>query len=253
MKPNSPQNDAMLEARLLDAIRLCSRRYQPVFVGFLSEAQAFSAQGILRREGFFRYLFWGGFEEAERVMFGAFPEYQEPDPSEFPIAAFTASFRECDVLTHRDFLGALMGAGINRDTVGDLLVEPGRGVLFLREEISEYVSTQLTKIGRVGVRVAPGFEEPLPGGLGFVPFSGVIASPRLDCAAAAALQTSREKAARLVEAGSVLLNGIQTLSLSATVKAGDRLSVRGMGRFILDQIGPETKKGRFNLSGRKYR
>ena len=70
---------------------------------------------------------------------------------------------------------------------------------------------------------------------------------------AAALRISREKAARLVESGGVLLGGVQIMSVSAAVKDGDRLSVRGKGRFILDQIGPETKRGRVNLSGRKYR
>ena len=253
MKQNSPGENAVLEARLLDAVRLCSRRSQPVFVGFLSQAEAFSAQEVLRREGFFRSMFWGGFEGAERVMFGAFPDYLEPEPELFPISAVTASFRDCDKLTHRDFLGSLMALGITRDTVGDLLIEPGRGVLFLREEMAGYVQTQVEKIGRVGVRLTPGFTEPLPGGLGFEPFSAVIASPRLDCVVAAALRTSREKAARLVESGAVLLGGVQILSVSAAVKDGDRLSVRGQGRFILDQIGPETKRGRVNLSGRKYR
>lgn len=253
MKKHTPQNDGMLQARLLDAVRLCQQRCQPAFVGFLSEAEAFSAQGILRREGFFNYLLWGGYEGAERVIFGAFPDFAEPDPAQFPIGAITASFRTCDVLTHRDFLGALMSAGIVRDTVGDLLAEPGRGVLFLRQEIADYVQSQLTKIGRVGVRVEPGFHEPLPGGLGFEPFQSVIASARLDCAAAAALQISREKAAQLVLAGNVLLNGVPALSLSVPVEEGDRLSVRGKGRFILDQVGPQTKKGRLNLSGRKFR
>lgn len=252
-KYSSQTDTALLEAKLLDAVRLCARRCQPVFVGFLSEAEAFSAQGILRREGFFHCMLWGGFEGAERVMVGVFPDFMEPEPSVFPITAYTASFRTVDTLTHRDFLGALLSAGIVRDTVGDLLVEEGRGVLFLRSEISEYVKTQLTKVGRVGVRVTEGFSEPLPQGLGFQPFQSVIASPRLDCAAAAALQISREKAAALVTGGGILLNGVQILSVSAPVKAGDRLSVRGKGRFILDQIGPETKKGRLNLSGRKYR
>lgn len=253
MKHESPQENTLLQARLLDAVRLCERRFQPVFVGFLSEAEAFPAQAILRREGFFRYLLWGGFDGAERTVLGVFPEKMEPDPAVFPIAAFTARFRDCDELTHRDFLGALMGMGITRDSVGDLLIEPGRGVLFVREEMLSYVQVQLQKIGRVGVRLSPGFCEPLPGGLGFEPFQAFIASTRLDCAAAAALQLSRERTARLIEAGGVLLNGVPETSLSAPVKEGDRLSVRGRGRYLLDEVGPQTKKGRFRLSGRKYR
>ena len=69
---------------------------------------------------------------------------------------------------------------------------------------------------------------------------------------AAALGASREKASGLVAAGLVALNHEETLSPSREVKDGDRLSVRGKGRFLLDQVGPPTKKGRLKLSGRKY-
>ena len=247
-----PPDEALREARLLDAVRCAEERFRPSFVGFLTQEQADSARALMNRRGFCNYLLWGGYGDAERVVFGAFPEGGAPKTEEFPIAALTASFRPCDALTHRDFLGALMSEGIARETVGDLLVEAGRAVLFLRAEISDDVLSRVSKIGGAGVGLSPGYREPLPAGLGFTEFHEVIASARLDCVLSAVLRISRGKAAALVASRSVRLNGVPAQSVSAAVGDGDRISVRGSGRFALDRVGPVTKKGRWNLTGRKY-
>ena len=80
----------------------------------------------------------------------------------------------------------------------------------------------------------------------------MIASARLDCAVAAALGTSREKASAIIRSGLVMLNHEETDSVSLAVGDGDIISIRGKGRFILDSVGPPTKKGRLKLAGRKY-
>ncbi len=97
-------------------------------------------------------LFWGGYPDAERVFFGAFPDFMEPDAKAFPIAALTAAFRRQDRLTHRDFLGALLHAGLERSSLGDILTEEGRAVIFCRREVSGFLCTQVEKIGGVGVQ-----------------------------------------------------------------------------------------------------
>lgn len=253
MSKTLPQtNDSLLEAKLQDAAKLCSSNNRPHFIGFLDEREAELTERIMKKSAFKNYMLWGGQEASERVVFGAFPDYMEPDTSAFPIVPITATFRTGDTLSHRDFLGALMAAGINRDTLGDLLVEEGRCVLFVKAEIAEYVLQQITKIGRVGVKLEKGMREPLPQGRKFSPFSAVVASSRLDCIVAAAISTSREKASTLIESGAVLLNHVETTSVSVTVHDGDKLSIRGKGRFVLDQIGPVTKKGRLSIAGRKY-
>lgn len=245
--------DAVLEAKILDAVRLCEKTGRPRFVGFLDEREAGLAQRIVRREGFRGSFFWGGYDEAERVMFGAFPEYyEEPDREEFPFCAITVKYRPCDVLTHRDFLGSFLAAGITRSAMGDILVGEGRSVLFVKDEVSGFLIEQISKIGRVGVRLSRGAEEPFPQGRGFQKISAVIASARLDCAVAACCGLSREKAASLIGSGAVMLCHEETLSVSAPVNAGDKLSVRGKGRYIVDRVGPVTKKGRLSFQARKY-
>ena len=114
--------DQWLSARIEDAIRRSSKC--ACFVGFLDERETALAREIVNRERFSNGLFWGGFEDSERVVFGALPEYQEPDPEAFPIMGITVSFRSQDTLTHRDFLGAFLAAGVRRETIGNL--EKGR-------------------------------------------------------------------------------------------------------------------------------
>lgn len=221
-------------------------------MGFLDGAQAAFCQDFLSRRKDGTFLFWGGHENGERVMLGFFPDYLEPSPEQFPMTPFALTYRKEDKLTHRDFLGSFMALGVERSVIGDILVGEGTCVTFLREEMGEYFLQNIRKIGRVGVKTALFWEGPLPGADSFVELSGVVASERLDCLTAFVCRTSREKAAGLITAGMVSVNHREVLSVSQKVKEGDLLSVRRQGRFIIDQLGPLTSKGRLVVKCRKY-
>lgn len=245
-------DDTVLEAKLRDAVRLAQSGGRPRFVGFLDERQAVLAQKLMSNMSLKNYMLWGGHDNSERVVFGAFPDFLTPGEDEFPLTGLTAVFRRCDSLSHRDFLGALLANGIQRETLGDILVEEGRCVMFVRSEITDFILSQTEKIGRVGVTLTAGASEPLPEGVNFEDFSAVVASARLDCILAAALGISREKSCEMIHAGLVMLNHEVNTSVSAAVTEGSKLSIRGKGRFVLDRLGPVTKKGRLSIAGRKY-
>lgn len=244
--------DSVLTARIEDAVRLCELRNYPHFVGFLDERQGEMAEKIAKGLRFDQYMLWGGYSSAQRVVFGAFPERQQPDRDSFPVLPLYNAFRKEDPLSHRDFLGTLMAQGINREAVGDILVEEGRCVLFVRTEISEYVTAQLHKVGGVGIRFVEGSLSELPQGRGFVEISDTVASPRLDCIVASVAHLSREKSETLIRNGSVALNYEVILSGSKKVAPEDILSIRGFGKYRVDQIGPPTKKGRLRLLAKRY-
>ena len=132
------------------------------------------------------------------------------------------------------------------------MVGGGRCVAFLREEMAEYFLQNIEKIGRVGVKASLSREEPLPIARTFLDMSGVVASPRLDCLVAFLCRTSREKAAGLIAAGLVSVNHREALSPSSRLQEGDKVSVRRQGKFLLDQLGPTTGKGRLVVKCRKY-
>ena len=233
-------DDNLLEAKAEDALRCAQSGKAARFIGFLDERQAAHISSILKNRTFKNYMFWGGFSEAERVVFGAFPDYLQPLEESFPIMGATVAFRKQDTLQHRDFLGAFLALGLNRETLGDILVEDGRAVFFVRKEVSSVLLDGIQKVGRVGVSIQSGFQKPLPVAHRFKEISGVVASPRLDCLAA------------LIRSGLVMVDHEVFQEPSLTVREGVNLSVRGTGRFIIDRLGPVTKKGRLNVAGRKY-
>lgn len=245
------ETDALLLAKLKDGLVLSQKR--PYFLGFLDETESAFCEDFLSRSREARFLLWGGYEGAERKFLGLFPDYLEADPEEFPLLPLTFRFREEDSLSHRDFLGSFMALGIERSTVGDILVGKGRCVAFIRREMEGYFLQNLKKIGRVGVQVTSGAEDPLPILREFIDRSGVVASPRLDCLVAFLCGTSREKAAGLITAGMVMKNHREILSVSEHVKDGDTISVRKHGKFLIDQLGPFTAKGRLAVHCRKFK
>ena len=144
----------LLEAKVRDCLRMAQRR--PCFLGFLDESQRAQCQDLLKWEKGTSFLFWGGYDQAERTMLGFFPDYLEPSAQEFPLEAVTFRYRAGDKLSHRDFLGSFMALGVERDVLGDILVGEGCCVAFLRREMAPYFLDNIRKIGRVGLRRAWG-------------------------------------------------------------------------------------------------
>lgn len=246
------QDDAVLLARINEALQNARFRSRPSFVGFLDERQAMLASAAAARQKDVRFALEGGFDGAARVMFGAFPPFLEPERASFPLGAVTVAFRSGVQLSHRDLLGSLMSLGVERDVLGDLLLEDGRAVFFARAEMIPFFAEQLKKVGGEGVRVSTGAEEPLPGGAEFAELSATVASARLDCVVAALCSCSRGSAAELIEKGLVMLNFTECTAVSAEIAEEDKISVRGKGKFVVDRLGPQTKKGRLGFRARKY-
>ena len=246
----STQEQELFEARVADCVRLGEKR--PAFLGFLDLSERTEAERHLKHIHAQNWMFFGGWAEAERVILGVFPDYLEPDESLFPVTPLTITFRKQDVLTHRDFLGSFMAQGVVRASLGDILIEEGRAVLFVKTELSSHFALQIDKIGRVGIRITEGFSDPLPAAHSFQPMSGVIASERLDCFVSFLAASGREKAAQMISSGYVSVNHRETTSVSAKIEEGDVISIRRHGRFIVDSLGPRTKKGRLSIKCRKY-
>ena len=240
-------------ARLGDALDISEKR--PCFLGFFNEHQVAQAQDFLKSPGphqGVRYRFWGGHPRGERCLLGMAPDDLALETADFPVGAVSLCYKKEYRLSHREFLGSFLALGIRRDTVGDLLIEEGRCVAFLKQEILPLVMENIRKIGKVGVRLTQGGAEPLPAAHAFQELRGVVASERIDCVTAFLCRQSREKAAMLIRRGLVQHNHLPVSSLSRMVQPGDVLSVKGFGKFSVDRLGPPTAKGRLSLCCRKY-
>ena len=181
----------LLAKRVYDTAELCLKGEKPKFLGFLSDEEAKFAESILKNRNC-KFEFYGGYESAQRVYLCCLPQWAEK--VQYPIVPLTVSYRKTDQLTHRDFLGSLMALGLKRETVGDILIEEGRAVIFSSEETAEYILSQISKIGRVGVQLKRDAELPLPKCSVLKEFSETVSSERIDCVVSAVSNISRGKA-----------------------------------------------------------
>ncbi len=239
----------LLKRRILDTANICEKTNRPKFFPFLSLEQVAFAKEILKNFKV-KFCFQGGFELAQRQMLGCFPDWCED--FKFPITPITATFRTADKLTHRDVLGSLMGLGLKREMVGDILIEEGRAIMFLTDEIAPFVLNELSKIGRVGVNLIKGFELPLPNAGRLTDLNNTIASDRLDCVVGALCGISRGQAVEKIEQSLVTVNSQIIEKTTHHVSEGDVISVRSYGKFTVDSINERTRKNRIVLRYKKY-
>lgn len=241
-------NIELLKARIDDIKNICEKTNSPKFIGFLTGEETAVAKAQLKTTD--NYQFFGGYDGAERVMLGILPDWcMQPV---FPFKAVTFKFRDCDKLSHRDFLGALMALGIARETIGDILIEQGRAVVFVADNIIKFVFTQINKIGNVGVEIIEGFKEPLPQMGKKLSFVDTVASMRIDCVVSAICGTSRNQASEKIADGLVLINSICVTKTTANVKSGDKITIRKIGKYDITECDEHSKKGRIILKYDKY-
>lgn len=222
------------------------------FSSFLDMHQLSLAKQVAAFERYENYVFFGGFDQAERVMLGVFPPYEPVDLQVFPICAITACYRKEDQIGHRDILGSLMALEIKRESIGDILVTQGRSVFFLAKQAAPIALSELQKIGRCGVRLQEGIAGELPALHQYREMNCIVSSLRLDCVAAALAGVSREKSAQLIRGQAVSVNGLIRSEVSCVLEENDVISIRGTGKFIFEKQLGTTKKGRLQIICKKY-
>lgn len=249
---NLSDEDKIFVNSVADKIYAAENKYRRSFTFFLNEAKYDLAKKTLSSQSFDNYKFFGGYEEAERVMLGIFPPHEEPSELYFPVSALTFSYRRQDKLTHRDFLGTLMGLNVARDTIGDIIVGENSAIVFLTDAAADEAERTVVKVGKIGVKVCQGYDKEIIPVRDFKKISGTVSSLRLDCIVALALKCSRTKAAQLINGGHAVVKGSQETDSSRHIDVGDTFSVRGFGKFILSEIGRSTKKERTFIELKKF-
>ncbi len=196
----------------------------------------------------------GGYEAAERKILAAGSE-AESGPAELPVSVVAVapkSDKFSEELNHRDYLGAILGLGIERSLVGDILVRDRRAWVFCLPAAADLLVSSLDQVRRTTVTAeitSADISELQPR---YAPLRLNIASERLDAVTAAFAGLSRGQADQLFRAEKVFINGRTAADRSAKLKAGDILSVRGFGKAVYDGIEHETRKNRLWVILRKY-
>ncbi|MDL2233841.1 YlmH/Sll1252 family protein [Ruminococcaceae bacterium OttesenSCG-928-L11] len=247
------EEETLFLRRLADLSDQCAAGYIPRFSSFLNERQQQIASAFWEQNHIENAMLFGGYGEAVRKQCGFFPVYDTPEEALFPIRALTLKTPRDKPLSHRDFLGTLMGLGLKRESVGDIIPVEGACTILLAESITGFVLQELKKVGNTGVTITEGFDSALIPRQEYRELSGTVSSPRLDSLVKLCTGLAREKAARLIQSGLVQLNYRVTESVSTAFAPGDTLTIRGYGKYTIDGIGAPTKKGRLPVSIRQYR
>ena len=244
----------MLLAKIWDKINTGLRRNIPANTAFLSPGELEMARLLLGEpEGLYRF---GGYPDAERQMLVYLPDYLEESSlmeEDSPIVCLRATYFEGDTLSHRDFLGALMGAGVARETVGDICVDKGSCDFFVTREIAPFLLQNFDSAGRTKFRL-----QEIPLGEARIPepevkiIKDTLASARLDAVISSGFRIGRGPASDAVTAGRASINGLPCTKSDKAVAEGDTVSVRGMGKIKLAQVNGQTKKGRISVIIERY-
>ncbi|MBP0019870.1 MAG: photosystem II S4 domain protein [Cyanobacteria bacterium SBLK] len=200
-------------------------------------------------------LIWGGYSQAERQRIAIARSELPLDESQVELAAIDIAGNFLfDPATHRDFLGAILGTGVVRDKIGDILVLGERGAqAIVVPELVEFLEMSLTQVRSVSVqvrRIALSELKVRPPQKKEV--TTVEASLRLDAIASAGLGMSRNKMVEAISAGDVRVNWKEIKQPSYNVKSGDLISLRGKGRVEVGEIAV-TKKQRYRVQMTRFK
>ncbi len=256
---------AILFARLDD---LCGVAMQGQLAStpFLSPRELHFSEKYLASRGMdSRFISWGGYEGAERKRIFILPDYIDAPVEYLSILeyGFDDSFAAVEVkgsgykaLSHRDFLGSILGLGLERSVIGDIIVFDGekpRAIIFCDKAVALFICENLLKVSSDNVKTA----EVSVGGVKFpekkfLHISDTVASERLDGVVAALLSLSRERAKQLVIDGAVELDFEACERPDKSVPSSCIITVRGHGKFRINSLLDRTKKGRLRLDADKY-
>ena len=219
---------------------------------FLTQAQQSELQKLRFDVSF---SFFGGYENAERciAVFGDASDfgYDSCPPVVF-VRIEPLQMKFSDELSHRDFLGSLMGLGIRREMLGDIIVKDNTAILVCLDTVADYIASQLDKVKHTSVRccVCDCVPEDVLPELEYEEL--IVSSERLDVLVSAVFNISRNESQKRIDGETVFCNSVLTVNTSFLPSAGTVVSVRGKGRFIYDGVLRQTKKSRNVIAVRKY-
>lgn len=193
-----------------------------------------------------RMILHGGQPDCDRQAAFFLPDYVQPqdfDPGEYLRAVrIDAHF---GTPGHRDYLGAALGLGIRRESLGDIRIFGETAYLFCLPAVQQLLLEEWNKVGRVSVTVSPCELADVPAPVVRVrPVSFTVKSLRLDAVTASVFGMSRTAAAERIRAGEASLNYLATEHTDAPVGEGDVISLKGHGKARVTRIGGRSKKDR---------
>ncbi|OON97070.1 MAG: hypothetical protein ATN36_04165 [Epulopiscium sp. Nele67-Bin005] len=246
------EDEKLFLKKFLEYYDKSERQYQELYTDFYEKEWIVSVLAKYIGHNIINYYFVGGYSFASRQMV-AFLPYEESFASPVKILNIIVKTGNFKSLTHRDYLGSILGLGIERSKIGDIIINPTGAYIIVHQDVSEFIRWHLNQIGKyTQIEIneitqeemkidAPKTKE----------IQGTVASLRADAIFSLAFSTSRSTVSKLLQSEKGRCNGIQ-ISNSTLLKEGDICTLRGYGKFKLSSISGKTKKDRIYIVVEKY-
>ncbi|MBP3604824.1 MAG: hypothetical protein J6J79_11825 [Lachnospiraceae bacterium] len=249
------ESNDFMKKRFLELANKAYNHNIYTFTGFLGLSEMADFYEIEREVSFIKWEISGGHQDSERVMirFGSAEQFGYEEP--FPIVCLKIRplmQKFADKLSHRDFLGALMNLGIERDTLGDIVLKENQGYLLCTETIAPYICENLTRIKHTSVICEITRELPIETEEDAQEVKLQVSSIRIDGVMAKVYHFSRGESVEYFRQKKVFVNGRLCENNSYSLKENDVVTVRGYGKFVFDQNLGLSKKGKLNIAVKCY-
>lgn len=245
----------ILFAKIEDKARQCSENSMITNSVFLDMHERSAVTGMKNPFGDAKMFFYGGFCDAERTVAVFMPEYITEEPIEYfnaypdddPIAVIEIEKDKFSPpLSHRDYLGALMGLGIKREMTGDIIVNENGCKMAVLSKLAPFIAENLGKAGRgtLKAKIIPPSQAREGAKAVGIPDSFTVSSMRLDSVVKNAFRLSRGDAVQAIESGAVFVNDVECTKPDKKIADGDKVVFRRKGRIIVNNCSSVSKKGR---------
>ncbi|MCO7128109.1 YlmH/Sll1252 family protein [Sporolactobacillus shoreicorticis] len=226
-----------------------AERYVSKRTDFLDPRQQIILKSVIGSRDDVRLSFFGGYDQAERARALILPKYAEEKDNPFQLSYLEVRYpSKFGMITHPQLLGSLIGTGVSRDKIGDLLIEEGHAQFICTEELEPYFALNLNSVGKMSVSCVPIKRQALLHGVDdWQNFDGTISSLRLDTVLSEVYHLPRAKTSELITKGFVKVNWKIVEKRDFEICEGDCLSLRGFGRSKIISSGGLTKKNKIRI------
>ena len=252
--------DKILLSQILEKYRNSQDRNKVEYTDFLDMYQIVLVKNFLKKSEINNYVFYGGFENAERNIVIFYPNgYEENEiKKEYihmcKIIRITLSEEERGKYTHRNYLGGIVKLGMKREKVGDILVFDDGADIIVKEETAQVLKNELQTLKRfenAKIEITDILKLRKPQ-IRTEEINIIVPSLRLDNIVSDLARTSRSKAVQIINQERVFVNGQNETKQSKNLKVNDVITIRGKGRFMIKGIAGTTRSGRTIVVIEKY-
>ena len=224
-------------------------QYAPILTPFLDPRQQFIVEAIVGQYDEIKFQFEGGYIAAVRKRCMIYPDFYTPKTDEFDVELIEIRYPiKFSSISHGQILGSLVGLGIDRDQLGDIISDGSRWQLLLTKQMLPYLEQNFQKVGKISIRIEKREYTEL-----IVPIdhwtytTAIVSSLRLDTLIASIFHISRQRSKELVESNKVKVNWAEEIRPDFMIELLDIISIRGYGRIQIKNIEGRTKKDKIKL------